>query len=259
MITANDLWLRGQTAQRQFMHIANYNSAFLSTAMVQVAQMGVNAPRAFWSAMARAGASSSVTEGKPVAKAATPAVKPSTIVDATPSKPKAAKPAKAAKGQAAPKLAAMSALEQVAEHPSGPRAEAPVKAAPTATKAAPEAATAVAKPAPEPAKAAPAKAAEGPVPASPNRAAKAPANGSAKTAAAAPKPAAAAPAKPDDLTVLSGVGAKLAGALKAQGITTYREIAALDDDGIERIEAKQKGFRMLCARYDVVGQAKAMS
>lgn len=252
MITANDLWLRGQTAQRQFMQIANYNSAFLSTAMVQVAHMSVTAPRAFWSAMARAGGTAAATEGKPVSK-------PSAAAAVAPVK---AKPRKA---PAKPKLAAMTALEKVAERPSAPRVEAPTEVAPAKapSKAAP---TAKAAAKPKSASVAAAPVAETPkaAPAAPAPKAKAPATEPVKApakavAAPAPKPVAAAPAKPDDLTVLSGVGAKLAGALQAQGVTTYRDIAALDDDGIARIDATQKGFRMLCARYDVVGQAKAMS
>ena len=64
--------------------------------------------------------------------------------------------------------------------------------------------------------------------------------------------------KPDDLTVLAGVGAKLATALNEFGIYHYDQIAALDEEGIAWLDAQQKGFRMICARYDLVGQARAL-
>lgn len=63
---------------------------------------------------------------------------------------------------------------------------------------------------------------------------------------------------PDDLTVLSGVGAKLAAALNDFGIYHYDQIASLDETGIAWLDAQQKGFRMICGRYDLVGQAKAL-
>lgn len=62
---------------------------------------------------------------------------------------------------------------------------------------------------------------------------------------------------PDDLTALSGVGAKLAAALNEFGIYHYDQIASLDEAGIAWLDAQQKGFRMICGRYDLVGQAKA--
>lgn len=79
--------------------------------------------------------------------------------------------------------------------------------------------------------------------------------------AAAPAPALSVVATPprqhDDLTALTGVGAKLAATLTAAGITRFDQIAALDAAGIDRIEALQKGFRMICARYDLPAQASA--
>ncbi len=63
---------------------------------------------------------------------------------------------------------------------------------------------------------------------------------------------------PDDLTALSGIGTKLAQALNEFGIYHYDQIAGLDSRGIDWLEAQQKGFRMTCARYDLVGQAKAL-
>lgn len=61
----------------------------------------------------------------------------------------------------------------------------------------------------------------------------------------------------DDLTALKGVGATLAQALNGCGIFRFDQIAALDEDAIARIDARQKGFRMTCARHDLVGQARA--
>jgi predicted flap endonuclease-1-like 5' DNA nuclease len=58
---------------------------------------------------------------------------------------------------------------------------------------------------------------------------------------------------------LSGVGAKLAAALNEFGIYHYDQIASLDEAGIAWLDAQQKGFRMICGRYDLVGQAKARS
>lgn len=65
--------------------------------------------------------------------------------------------------------------------------------------------------------------------------------------------------KADDLTVLAGVGPKLAAALNEFGIFHYDQLAALDDEGIAWLDAQQKGFRMICARHDIVGQARALT
>ncbi len=62
---------------------------------------------------------------------------------------------------------------------------------------------------------------------------------------------------PDDLTALSGVGAKLASALNEFGIYHFDQLATLDEAGIAWLDAQQKGFRMICGRYDLVGQARA--
>lgn len=55
MFISDDLWLRGQTAQRNIQDVVNYTGAFWGTAMLQTMQMGLTAPQAFWSAMGRAG------------------------------------------------------------------------------------------------------------------------------------------------------------------------------------------------------------
>lgn len=61
----------------------------------------------------------------------------------------------------------------------------------------------------------------------------------------------------DDLTVLKGVGPKLAEALNEFGIYHFDQIATLDADGIDWLNEQQNGFKMTCARYDLVEQAKA--
>ncbi|NKX44340.1 NADH:ubiquinone oxidoreductase [Roseicyclus persicicus] len=190
MTIAEDLWLRGQAAQRNLLHIASYNSAFAGTAALQGLHMGLTAPQAFWAAIARA----------------------------------AAKPSPRARARAAAEVVPL-----VAE-------PAPVAVAPA--------------PAPEPVAADPAPATVIPlVPA-------------AEPVAATPSPLLLdepRDGKPDDLTVLAGVGRKLATALNEFGIYHFDQIAALDEEGIAWLDAQQKGFRMICARYDLVGQAKALS
>jgi predicted flap endonuclease-1-like 5' DNA nuclease len=57
--------------------------------------------------------------------------------------------------------------------------------------------------------------------------------------------------------VLKGVGAKLANALNEFGIYHFDQLATLDDDGIDWLNEQQAGFKMICARYDVVEQARA--
>ena len=61
----------------------------------------------------------------------------------------------------------------------------------------------------------------------------------------------------DDLTELKGVGAKLAEALAEFGIYHFDQIASLDDDGVAWLNEQQPGFKMTCARYDLVAQAQA--
>lgn len=63
--------------------------------------------------------------------------------------------------------------------------------------------------------------------------------------------------KADDLTALTGVGAKLAAALNEFGIYHFDQLATLDADGIDWLNDQQAGFKMLCARYNLVDQARA--
>jgi predicted flap endonuclease-1-like 5' DNA nuclease len=63
--------------------------------------------------------------------------------------------------------------------------------------------------------------------------------------------------KADDLTALTGVGEKLATALNEFGIYHFDQLATLDEDGIDWLNEQQAGFKMICARYKVVDQARA--
>ena len=61
---------------------------------------------------------------------------------------------------------------------------------------------------------------------------------------------------PDDLKLITGIGPALEKKLRACGITTYRQLAALSDADIERVEAIIKSFGRI-RRDDWIGQAKA--
>jgi predicted flap endonuclease-1-like 5' DNA nuclease len=63
--------------------------------------------------------------------------------------------------------------------------------------------------------------------------------------------------KADDLTVLTGVGAKLAKSLNEFGIYHFDQLATLDADGIDWLNEQQSGFKMICARFGIVDQARA--
>jgi predicted flap endonuclease-1-like 5' DNA nuclease len=188
MNIAEDMWLRGQAAQRNFLHVTSYSTAFAGTAALQALTLGLSAPRSFWAAMARAAAA------------------PVGVPDAS--------------GTAA----ATSVVPMIPDTPVPTAAEA-VAATPVIASAP----VAVPDPVPETA---------GPSP----HLLDGPRGGIA-----------------DDLTVLTGVGAKLATALNEFGIYHFDQIAALDEEGIAWLDAQQKGFRMTCARYDIVGQARALS
>ncbi|MBF9061411.1 hypothetical protein HKCCSP123_19710 [Rhodobacterales bacterium HKCCSP123] len=223
---AEDMWLRGQAAQRNFLHVTSYSTAFAGTAALQALHLGLTAPRSFWAAMARAAAAPVPV----VETAATPKAKAAPKVKAAPPPKAEAAPAP----DPAPEPVPAPSTEQVAPVSASIVPMTPDTSVPTAAEAVP-AAVGVAAPALVPD---PAPVAEGPNPHLLDE----PRGG-----------------KPDDLTVLAGVGAKLAGALNEFGIYHYDQIAALDDEGIAWLDAQQKGFRMICARYDLVGQAKALS
>lgn len=204
MTIAEDLWLRGQAAQSNFLHIISYNTAFAGTAALQGVHLGLTAPRSFWAAMARA--SGVAEQGAEAPGAALPDQAPKTKAKAKPKKTAAAKPKPAPVAE----VVALAPAAPVAEVPAPPPVE--------------EVAAALADAGPSP------------------HLLDEPRGG-----------------KPDDLTVLAGVGAKLAASLNEFGIYHFDQIATLDDEGIGWLDQQQKGFRMICARYDLVGQAKAMS
>jgi predicted flap endonuclease-1-like 5' DNA nuclease len=73
----------------------------------------------------------------------------------------------------------------------------------------------------------------------------------------APVPA-PAPTQPDDLKSIAGIGPALEKKLHDQGIVSYRQLAALDEAGIDRLEAAIKtAGRGRIRRDDWIGQAKA--
>lgn len=64
---------------------------------------------------------------------------------------------------------------------------------------------------------------------------------------------------PDDLQQLKGVGPKFAVRLNELGITRYAQLAALDADGIERLDAQLGPFRGRLARDRVGEQASHLA
>ncbi len=63
----------------------------------------------------------------------------------------------------------------------------------------------------------------------------------------------------DDLKQISGVGPYLEQLLHANGVTTFAQIAALDDAGIDELQAKLEEFPGRIRRDDWVGQASALA
>lgn len=74
-----------------------------------------------------------------------------------------------------------------------------------------------------------------------------------------PEPAAAAPEQADDLRKIKGVGPKLVGLLKEQGITSFAQIAAWDDADVERVDATLGRFAGRITRDQWVEQAKLLA
>lgn len=107
--------------------------------------------------------------------------------------------------------------------------------------------------------AAPAKPAPKPVPTLSAKPASSPVTAAPKPA---PKPVAkiveTAPAKPDDLTAIKGIGPKFAATLAEHGITTYRKLASLSPAEVESLEEKL-GFAGRFAREGWIEQAKALA
>ncbi|MDG4594927.1 MAG: phasin family protein [Candidatus Contendobacter sp.] len=69
---------------------------------------------------------------------------------------------------------------------------------------------------------------------------------------------ATSPAEKDDLKLISGIGPVLEGKLNGVGINTYRQIVALTDDEIERLESEVINLSGRIHRDDWIGQAKSL-
>ena len=63
----------------------------------------------------------------------------------------------------------------------------------------------------------------------------------------------------DDLTLIKGVGPKLAATLQSLGITSFAQIAAWDDAEIDRIDAQLGRFEGRIRRDDWTGQARLLA
>jgi ABC-type branched-subunit amino acid transport system ATPase component/predicted flap endonuclease-1-like 5' DNA nuclease len=181
-------------------------------------------------------AASKPAEAKPAAKKAAPkasaATKPASLMSAPP--PASAAPAKL-KPKPAPKAAASPAKPVAAKADAKPVAAKPAPAAKVA-KPAGKAATPPAKPA------------------APNAAKPAAAKATPPAAKAAP----VAPAAPDDLTLIKGIGPVNARKLKEHGVTTFAQMAAWKKADIVAAEAYLE-FDGRIAREDWIGQAKGFA
>ena len=62
----------------------------------------------------------------------------------------------------------------------------------------------------------------------------------------------------DDLKLLNGIGPVLEGKLNAAGIHSYRQLAALTDADIDRLESEAINLGGRVRREDWIGQAKAL-
>ncbi|MEM1273200.1 MAG: hypothetical protein AAGF88_05240 [Pseudomonadota bacterium] len=155
MTFADEFWLNATATQRNMRHMVNYGAAFYGTATLQAWKLGIDAPLAFWQAVARVGG--------------TPATGFKTRAQTNPVAPPVAKDVEPLP----------SPVETVEDVP------------------------------------------------------------------------------PDDLTALSGVGAKLADTLNGFHIYRYDQLAALTDADIDALNERQPGFKALVKRFDLVGQAKS--
>lgn len=179
-----------------------------------------------------------VVAAKPKAKAKAPAkakaAPAKTAKAAAPVKKPAAKPAAKAEAKPVAKKAPAKA-----EPKAKAAAPAKAKAEPKAKAAAPKAAAPAAKAAAKPKAAPKAKAAPKP-----------------KTAA--PKPA-AAPAIPDNIELLKGVGPKLVVQLKSLGVTSLQQIAGWSAADVTEIDSKLGAFAGRPTRDNWIDQAKLLA
>ena len=64
--------------------------------------------------------------------------------------------------------------------------------------------------------------------------------------------------RPDELTLLRGVGPRVADALVARGVTTFAQLAAWSDHDLAKFDAEMKLLGR-SKRYDFLGQAREMA
>jgi len=170
-------------------------------------------------------------------------------------------PRRASKPKRSPisKDAVDAAVVTAPAKPAAPKPAAPKPAAAGPAPAKAEAPAPEAKPV-APAKAEPAKAG-GPEAEAPKAEPMKAESGKAEPPKVSPKPvASSAPKKvEDDLTLLKGVGPKMAGNLRKHGVTSFADIAAWDDAKIDQMDEALGGLPGRIRRDDWVGQAKALS
>jgi predicted flap endonuclease-1-like 5' DNA nuclease len=81
----------------------------------------------------------------------------------------------------------------------------------------------------------------------------------AETGVVVPPVPIASAAGGDDLTRIKGVGPKLAGRLRALGVTSFAQVAAWDDSEIDRIDAQLGRFQGRIRRDDWPAQARFLA
>ncbi|MFC3098716.1 hypothetical protein [Alteraurantiacibacter palmitatis] len=69
----------------------------------------------------------------------------------------------------------------------------------------------------------------------------------------------AASAAADDLTLIKGLGPKIAAQLNGMGVTTFAQIAAWDDAAIDRVDAQMGRFAGRIRRDQWVAQARLLA
>ncbi|AHM02645.1 NADH-ubiquinone oxidoreductase chain E [Roseibacterium elongatum DSM 19469] len=130
MNLAEDMWLRGQAAQRSILELTAFNAAFLSNATVQAMELGLTAPMTFWSAIGRAGAAPIVAanggddraEAQGAAETAMAALNPAKaeVVQLHPDPEPEPQPAPEAAPAQTTVSATASAMAELGELPAGP-------------------------------------------------------------------------------------------------------------------------------------------
>jgi predicted flap endonuclease-1-like 5' DNA nuclease len=68
-----------------------------------------------------------------------------------------------------------------------------------------------------------------------------------------------APAEPDDLKMIRGIGPGLESKLNALGVYTFDQIASFSTDDLVWIDENLTAFKGRCFRDDWVGQARSLT